>query len=144
MTYGSIYKRFTCSSSSRRIRTLWILLLVSTRNKPFKSQYLIWIPLSSCYKILVNHESRIWCLLKRTSLGWWKYFFSSRFCQVMYWYYQENLHGNHFWGSELFVITLCMAKQGKQKHGVGLGCGGYCNSLRKVSTFHVSSFEQEI
>ena len=106
----SIYKRFTCSSSSRRIRTLWILLLVSTRNKPFKSQYLIWIPLSSCYKILVNHESRIWCLLKRTSLGWWKCFFSSGFCPVMYWYYQENLHGNHFWRSELFVITLCMAK----------------------------------
>ena len=27
---------------------------------------------------------------------------------------------------------------------MGLGCGGYCNNLRKFLTFHISSFEQEI
>ena len=73
---------------------LW--LTVNPINPLTPKIWLLILP-SGCYTFPYKLITRIWCSIKVISCTWWVWVFSLPVCWIMYGYYKENLHVNHFW-----------------------------------------------
>ena len=84
--WGKIYLRLIKSLSTPKI---WLLIF----------------PSSCCYTFPSKLVTGILCTTKLISSSWWVWVFSLPVYWIMYKYYREKLHVNHFW---LLNMQTCM------------------------------------
>ena len=85
----------------------WLLLwfMCGLVLNPLSPEIWLLILHSSCYISPCKLVTRIWCLIKITVSTWHVWVFSLPVCWIMYGYYKEKLHFDHFFSlpSQLFV-----------------------------------------
>ena len=76
----------------------WLLLwfMCELVLNPLSPEIWLLILHSSCYTSPCKLVTRIWCLIKITVSTWHVWVFSLPVCWIMYGYYKEKLHVDHF------------------------------------------------